>query len=87
MLKDVLYTGIGAVTLLKEQVETELKKLEEKGKLGANDAKTFLESLEVKGKEEDEKIKARFKALLKEVIEEVGIATKADLEALKKELK
>jgi hypothetical protein len=35
----------------------------------------------------DEKIKTRLKTLLKGVIYEVGIATKADLEALKKELK
>jgi len=87
MLKDVLYTGIGAATLFKEHVEAELKKLEERGKLGASDAKSVLAALEARGKEEDEKAKARIKTLLKEVIEELGIATKADLEALKKELK
>ncbi|MBE0497538.1 MAG: hypothetical protein IBX45_14075 [Campylobacterales bacterium] len=87
MLKDVLYTGIGAATLFKEHVEVELKKLEERGKLGASDAKSLLASLEARGKEEDEKIKTRLKTLLKEVIDEVGIATKADLETLKKDLK
>lgn len=33
MLKELLYTGIGAVSVLKEKVEEEVKKLEEKENL------------------------------------------------------
>jgi polyhydroxyalkanoate synthesis regulator phasin len=87
MLKDLLYTGIGAATLLKEKVESELNKLEEQGKIKRDDAKSFLESIEKKGKEEDEKMKARLKETLKEIIDELGLATKADLEKLKEDLK
>lgn len=86
MLKDLLYTGIGAAALLKEKVEAEVKKLEDEGKLKTTDAKSFMESIEKKGKEEEDKIKEQLKSALKEVIDELGLATKADLEKLKEDL-
>jgi polyhydroxyalkanoate synthesis regulator phasin len=87
MFKDLLYTGIGAAVVLKEKVEAEVKKLEEQGKLKTTDAKSFLDSIEAKGKEEETKIKEQLKSALKEVIEELGLATKADLQKLKEDLK
>ena len=87
MFKDLLYTGIGAAVVLKEKVEAEVKKLEEEGKLKTTDAKSFLESIEEKGKAEEEKFKTQLKATLKEVLDELGVATKEDLEKLKEDLK
>ena len=87
MLKEILFTGLGGALLLKERVEEELKTLEEKGKIKTSDAKNFLESLEQKGKDEDERIKAKIKDMFKEVLDELGVATKADLEKLKEDLK
>ncbi|MBD3796251.1 MAG: hypothetical protein IE887_00645 [Campylobacterales bacterium] len=87
MLRELLYTGIGAATVLKEKVESEMKKLEEQGKIKTDDAKSFLESIETKGKEEEARLKDQIKASLKEVIDELGLATKADLEKLKEDLK
>ncbi|MEA2028828.1 MAG: hypothetical protein U9N49_07620 [Campylobacterota bacterium] len=87
MLKEILYRGIGATALLKERVEEEIQKLEDKGKIKTDDAKSFLESIEAKGKEEDEKLKANIKEMLREVIDELGIATKEDIQKLKEELK
>lgn len=82
-----MYAGIGAATVLKEKVEEEMKKLQEQGKIKTTDAKSFLESIEKKGKEEETRIKDEIKAALKEVIDELGLATKADLEKLKEDLK
>jgi polyhydroxyalkanoate synthesis regulator phasin len=87
MLKEILYTTIGATTILKEKVEEEIKKLEEKGKIKTDDAKSFLESLESKGKEEDEKMKQKLKDTIKEIFDDLGVATKDDLEKLKEEMK
>ncbi|WP_141054240.1 hypothetical protein [Aliarcobacter cryaerophilus] len=87
MLKEILFTGLGGALLLKERVEEELKTLEKKGKIKTSDAKSFLESLEQKGKDEDERIKAKIKDMFKEVLDELGVATKADLEKLKEDLK
>lgn len=83
MLKELLYTGMGGALLLKEKVEEELKKLEEKGKLNTSDTKSFLESLKSKGEDEEKRLKEELKSAIREVIEELGIATKKDIEALK----
>ncbi|KLD97530.1 hypothetical protein [Aliarcobacter butzleri] len=87
MLKEILFTSLGGALLLKERVEEELKTLEEKRKIKTDDAKSFLESLEKKGKDEDERIKTKIKDMFKEVLDELGVATKADLEKLKQDLK
>ncbi|MDD3494480.1 MAG: hypothetical protein PHU11_01115 [Dysgonamonadaceae bacterium] len=85
MIKEIIYTGLGGAVLLKERVDEEIKKLEEKGKLSKEDADKFLAKLQTRGEEEEEKLKSRIKEALKEVIDEMGLATKADIEALKKE--
>jgi polyhydroxyalkanoate synthesis regulator phasin len=84
MLKEMLYTGLGGALLLKERVDEEIEKLQEKGKLSKEDADSFMKKLQNRGEEEEEKIKAKIKEALKEVIEEMEIATKADIQALKK---
>ena len=87
MLKELIFTGLGGALILKEKIEDELKKLEEKGKLDTKDVKSFLESLEQKGKESDEKFKSELKSTMKEIIDELGLATKEDLAKLKEDLK
>ncbi len=87
MLKELIYTGIGASLLLKEKVEEELKKLEEKGKIDTKDVKSFITSLEEKGKSSDEKFKEELKKTIKEILDKLGVATKDDIEKLKEELK
>jgi len=87
MLHNLLYTGIGAAALMKEKVEKEMQKLQEEGKIKTSDAKSFLESIEQKGKDEEKRFKEELKSALKEVIEELGIATKEDLAKLKEECK
>lgn len=84
MLKELLYTGMGGALLLKEKVEEELKKLEEKGKINTKDTKSFLESLKSKGEDEEKRLKEEIKSAIREVIEELGIATKQDIEELKR---
>ena len=83
MLKELLYTGMGGALLIKERVEEELKKLEEKGKLNADETKSFLENLKTRGENEETRLKEELKTAIKEVIEELGLATKKDIEALK----
>ena len=86
MLKEFLHVGLGSVVVVKEKIEEELKILQEKGKINSTDAKSFIESITKKGEEEDERVKAKIKEMLKEAIEELGVATKKDLEDLKSKL-
>ena len=83
MLKEILYTGLGGALLLKERVDAEIQKLQDRGKLSKEDADKFLEKLKTRGEEEEEKLKLHIKEALKEVIDEIGLATKKDIEALK----
>jgi len=87
MLKDLVYAGIGAAVVMKEKVEEEVKKLEEEGKIKTKDAKNFLDSIEKKGKDEQNRVKEELKSTLKEVIDELGLATKEDLQKMKEDLK
>lgn len=87
MLEKLFFTGLGAAAVLKDKVESEIKTLEEKGKIKTDDAQSFLESIEQKGKEEDQKLKDEMKKILKEVIDDLGLATKDDIVKLKEELK
>ncbi len=84
MLKELIYTGLGGALLLKERVDEEIEKLQDKGKLSKEDADTFMKKLQTRGEEEEEKVKEKIKEALKEVIEEMGLATKADIEAFKR---
>jgi polyhydroxyalkanoate synthesis regulator phasin len=84
MLENLFHTGLGGAMLLKERVEKELEKLEEKGKLSKEDAKSFLESLKTRGEEEEAKLKTTLKDVFKEVADELGLATKEDIQDLKK---
>ena len=86
MLKELLHVGLGSVVVVKEKIEEELKVLQEKGKINSTDAKSFIESVTKKGEEEDERVKTKLKEMLKEAIEELGVATKKDLEDLKSKL-
>ncbi len=83
MLKDILYTGLGMGVLLKEKVENEIQKLEDEGKLKKDDAASLLDSLSTKGQDEEKRIKEIFKKSIKEVIDELGLATKEDIANLK----
>ena len=86
MLKEFLHMSLGGMVVLKEKIEEELKVLEDKGKISTTDAKSFIDSISQKGKDEDERIKAKMKEIIKEVIDELGIATKSDIEELKSKL-
>jgi polyhydroxyalkanoate synthesis regulator phasin len=83
MLKDLVYAGIGGALLMREKMEEERKKLEELSGVTTSDPKAFLESLQAKGAEEENRLKEELKATIKEVIEELGLVTKKDLEAFR----
>lgn len=87
MLKDLIYIGLGGALLAKEKVEQELGELVEKGKLNKEDAQRFMDKAKVKGEKEEEAFKAHLKAVIKETMEEMGVATKEDIKKLIKEMK
>ena len=87
MLKELMNTGFGAAAMIKEKMEEEMKTCEEKNSSKKEHTKAFFESLEKKGKEEEQKARDEIKKMMKEVIDELGLATKEDLQKLKEDLK
>jgi len=87
MLKELIYTTIGASTVMKDKIEEEMKILEKKGKIKKEDAKELMKKLEKKGKLEDKRLKKEIRGHLKELINELGLVTKKDLKKFKEELK
>jgi polyhydroxyalkanoate synthesis regulator phasin len=83
MLKSMVQAGLGAAVIMKESIEEEVQKLQEKGKIKADDAKTLVDSLQNRGEEEENRLKDIFKNSIKEVIDELGLATKEDINRLK----
>jgi len=84
MLKDLFYIGLGGALLAKEKVEKELNELVEKGKLNKEEAEKFIDKAKVKGAEEEQEFKARLKEAIREVLDEMDLATRSDIEGLKK---
>ncbi len=85
-LEQLFYFGLGSALLAKEKIEQAGESA--KGMKEENDrkAREFFEQAVAKGSEEREHIKGSIKTLLKETIDELGLATKADLDALRAEL-
>jgi len=84
MFKELLYFGVGSALLAKEKVEEELQKLVDKGKVSKDEVKKILEEAKKRGEEEEKRAKREMKRLIKEAIKELGLATKKDIEELKK---
>jgi polyhydroxyalkanoate synthesis regulator phasin len=87
MFKEILYTGLGVSSLIKDKIEDEISKLDKDGKIDTKDLKSFVNSLESKGEQEEEKLKKKIKEMVREALDEVGVVTKEDLSKLKEELK
>ncbi len=85
-LENLFYFGLGSVLLAKEKIEQAGESA--KGFKDENDrkAREFFEQAVAKGSEEREQIKGNIKELLKEAMDELGLATRSDLDELKAEV-
>ena len=85
-LEQLIYAVLGGALAVKEKIETnndEIKACQEKSE---EKARIFLDEMAQRGEEETDQFKDRFKAMLKEVVAELNLATRDDLEKLKQEL-
>jgi polyhydroxyalkanoate synthesis regulator phasin len=86
MLKDIIYLGLGGALLAREKMMEELEEMVEKGKIAKDDARKLAESAKERGEEEEKKLKESIASILKEVLEEMNLATKEDIERIEKKL-
>lgn len=85
-LEQLFYFGLGSALLAKEKLEQ--AGVSAQNLKGENDrkARDFFDQAVAKGSEERDQVKENIKELLKEAIDELGLATRADIDALREEL-
>ncbi|TCK60596.1 hypothetical protein [Seleniivibrio woodruffii] len=83
-IKDLFYLGLGSALIAKEKIEEEIKELAEKGKITREQQAEFLAKAKKKAKEEEKEFSEKFKNVVKDALSEMGLATKEDIEELKK---
>ena len=87
-LESLVYFGIGSALLAKEKLEKGSATARESLDASEQKAREFFEQAVAKGSSEREQVKNNLREVLKEVIAELGLVTKADLEeALTKQSK
>lgn len=84
MLRDLVYTTLGAGIIAKERLTQELEELKTHGEESRQKAQELQKKLETKAKQEEQRLKSEIKEIVKEIIEEMDLATKQDLKDIKK---
>lgn len=85
-LEQLFYAAIGSALCAKEKIEDSNGELKAYQQQAEEVGRKWLDGMSERGSGEKERIKGEIKSLLKEVIDELGLATKEDLQQLKKEL-
>jgi polyhydroxyalkanoate synthesis regulator phasin len=85
-LEQLFYFGLGTALMAKEKIEQAGESAKGLKEENERKAKEFFDQAVAKGNEERSQIKDSVKELLKEAMDELGLVTKADLEALREEL-
>ncbi len=85
-LEQLFYFGLGSALLAKEKLEQAGESAKGLKEENERKAREFFDLAVAKGSEERSQLKASMKELLKEAMDELGLATKADLDALREEL-
>lgn len=85
-LEQLFYFGLGTALMAKDKIEQAGESAKELKEENERKAREFFDQAVAKGSEERGQLKASMKELLKEAMDELGLATKADLDALREEL-
>jgi polyhydroxyalkanoate synthesis regulator phasin len=85
-LEQLFYFGLGSALMAKEKIEQAGESSKGFREESDRKAREFFDLAVAKGSEEREQVKGHIKELLKEAIDELGLATRADIDALREEL-
>lgn len=86
MLKNVLYTGLGAAFLTKEKIEELRKDLIEKGKLSQDEGKQFVDDLIRKSEKAKDQLNLWINKRVEERIDQLNLATKDEIAELRRKI-
>ncbi len=86
MLKNVLYTGLGAAFLTKEKIEELRKDLIEKGKLSQDEGKQFVDELIRKSEKAKDQLDLWINKRVEDRINQLNLATKDEIAELRRKI-
>jgi polyhydroxyalkanoate synthesis regulator phasin len=85
-LEQLFYFALGSALAAKEKFEKSSEEAKVWQEKAEQNARTFFDDLAQRGEQEKDAFRSLLKDLLKEIVSELDLATKADLEQLKKDL-
>jgi len=85
-LEQLFYFGLGTALLAKEKLDQAGESTRGLREEGDRKAREFFDRAVAKGSEEREQLKGSMKDLLKEAVDELGLATRADVNLLRAEV-
>ncbi len=86
MLKNVLYTGLGAAFLTKEKIEELRKDLIEKGKMSQDEGKQFVDDLIRKSEKAKDQLDLWINKRVEDRINQLNLATKDEIAELRRKI-
>ena len=85
-IKKTMLPGIGLALKTWDEVESLAKEFVEKSKMSEKEGSKFLDELQKKYEESQNKLEAKVEKSVKQFLKKVDVATRDDLKALKKEI-
>lgn len=86
-LEQLFYIALGGALSVKDKLENNSEEVKKWQSEAEANARAFLDELSQRGAQEKDQVKDLLREQIAEVINELGLVTRADLEELKKDLK
>ena len=86
LVKKAMLTGIGMVSLTKEKIDEVARDFVEKGRMSEQEGKKLVSELMEKSEESKEELKKQIETMINSAMEKMDIASKSDMDEVKREL-
>jgi polyhydroxyalkanoate synthesis regulator phasin len=87
IIKKSMLTGIGLALIAKDEIEDLAKELVNKGKMSENEGTKFLEDLQKRYDETQQKLEEKLQKAVKDFMKKADVVTGDELKGLKKEIR
>lgn len=84
--KSILF-GLGTYDLTREKVEEFVERLKKEDKITPEEGRKLVDDVWADLSKDAKQYEKKTRALIKDILDELGVATKSDIESLKKSLK
>ena len=85
-LEQLFYAALGGAVAVKEKLEANKEELKSYQEKSEEHARSFFDEMVKRGEKEKDQFRGMLKDIVKEVVDELNLATKDDLKKLKKDL-